>query len=223
MPERMLRHLILVPTEHERRIVGPLLASGQGASDRVELCGFGPVAAAARTCRLLCLHPARRVILVGIAGRFDDRLAVGSACRFHRVACHGIGAGSGADFMAAGALGWLQWPGDPPDPAHEIGDVLPCTTNTVPTAGRTELLLTTCAAAASDDDVRHRRRLHPEATAEDMEGFGVALACRLCATPVDIVRGISNTAGDRAKSRWRVSAALEAAAAIVLALMAEAS
>jgi len=219
----MLRHLILVPTEYERQIVGPLLAAGQGVSDRVALCGFGPVAAAARTCQLLSQTPASRVILVGIAGRLDERLTVGSASRFDQVACHGIGVGSGAEFVAAGGLGWPQWPGDPPEAGHEIGDVLPCTTKTVPTAGRSEVLLTSCAAAASDDDVRQRRRLHPEATAEDMEGFGVALACRLCKTPVDIVRGISNTAGDRDKSRWRVSAALEAAAAIALALMAEAS
>jgi futalosine hydrolase len=219
----MLRHLILVPTDYERRILDPFLGIVPDDSTRVEVCGFGPVAAAARTCRLLAGHPARRVILVGIAGRLDDRLAIGSASRFTHVACHGIGAGSGGDFMGADALGWPQWPGDPPAPAHAIGDVLPCSSNLGPPDRRRHLLLTSCAAAASEDDVRHRRRLHPDAAAEDMEGFGVALACRLCETPVDIVRGISNTAGDRERSRWRVSAALEAAAAVILSLMAEQS
>jgi futalosine hydrolase len=59
--------------------------------------------------------------------------------------------------------------------------------------------------------------------AEDMEGFGVALACRLHGVPVDIVRGISNTVGDRDKARWRVETALEAAAAVALTLMVDAS
>ena len=56
-----------------------------------------------------------------------------------------------------------------------------------------------------------------------MEGFAVAFACRLRGVPVDIVRGISNTAGDRDKSHWQVTAALEAAGRLTLQIMAEAS
>jgi hypothetical protein len=40
--------------------------------------------------------------------------------------------------------------------------------------------------------------------------------------PVDIVRGISNTAGDRDTSRWQVAAALEAAGRLARQIMAEA-
>jgi futalosine hydrolase len=219
----MLRHLILVPTDRERRIVVPHLEGGMGASRRVELCGFGLVAAAARTSQLLARDPAARVTLVGIAGRFDDRLAVGSAYRFDEVACYGVGVGSGDNFMGAEAVGWVQWPGDPADPGREIGDLTPCATAAASTAPRAGLLLSSCAAAASVDDVRQRRRLYPAAMAEDMEGFGVALACRLHGVPVDIVRGVSNTVGDRDKARWRVETALEAAAAVALTLMVDAS
>jgi futalosine hydrolase len=49
-----------------------------------------------------------------------------------------------------------------------------------------------------------------------MEGFAVAAACRLRGVPVAIVRGISNVAGDREPSRWRIDEALEAAADRVL-------
>ena len=72
-----------------------------------------------------------------------------------------------------------------------------------------------CAASADDADVRLRRTAFPEAVAEDMEAFGVALACRLAGLPLDIVRGISNTAGDRRRENWRTQTALEAVASLV--------
>ena len=43
-------------------------------------------------------------------------------------------------------------------------------------------------------------------------GPRLAAACRLRSVPVAIVRGISNVAGDREPSRWRIDEALEAAA-----------
>jgi len=216
----MPRTLILVPTQLERQVVGPLLE----AAARIVLCGFGPVAAAARTARLLEVEEPARVVLVGIAGRLDDRLAVGRAYRFEQVACHGVGVGSGADFVAAEALGWLQWPGDPDDPESStaIGDTLRCTTGAGPAAGG-GLLLSGCSASAGPADVSVRRRLFPDASAEDMEGFAVAVACRLRGVPLDIVRGISNTAGDRDPSAWRVTAALEAAADLARAVLATSS
>lgn len=48
--------------------------------------------------------------------------------------------------------------------------------------------------------------------AEDMEGFGVAIACRLWDTPLSIIRGLSNVVGDRRHTEWQVEAALRAAA-----------
>jgi futalosine hydrolase len=223
---RMLRHLILVPTEIERRRLDPILAPAAAQGCRVALCGFGPVAAAARTAQLLAEHAPERVLLVGIAGRVAECLAVGAAYHFDRVACFGVGAGSGGEFMPAGAMGWPQWPGDADDatPARggqigdEIGDLMPCSVG-----GRADLLLTVCAAAANAEDVRLRTQAFPDATAEDMEGFAVAFACRLRGVPVGIVRGISNTAGDRDKSHWQVAAAVEAAGRLALQVMAEAS
>lgn len=201
--------LILVPTERERRVVAPRLT----IHGRLELCGFGLVASAARTAMLLADSGAARVVLVGIAGRLDDRLAIGSAWQFDRVACHGIGAGTGTAFVPAGTLGWPQWPGDPPSPALAIGDELPCAAAGSGGGERPpRLLLSVAAAAADPGDVAARLALFPTAQAEDMEGFAVAAACRLRGVPVDIVRGISNAAGDREPSRWSVDEALEAAA-----------
>ena len=208
----MPRHLILIPTERERRRIGSLLAGPDAGDTVTELCGFGIAAAAARTAALVAsLRPAH-VVLLGIAGALDDRLAIGTAARFDAVACHGIGAGSGQAFIPAATLGWRQWPGEPDDPGSAIGDVIPCAAP-VRAGLRTErLLLTVTAAAASPEDVRHRKGIFPEASAEEMEGFGVALACRLADVPCTIVRGISNVAGDRDTTRWRVDEAVEAAA-----------
>lgn len=223
----MPRHLILVPTEMERRILDPLLPPAMEPGRRVALCGFGPVAAAARTAHLLAEHAPERVLLVGIAGRLDDRLAIGAAYRFARVACFGVGAGSGSEFVPAEALGWQQWPGDAdgttPRIGDQIGDLFSCAPGGTAGGGRADLLLTVCAAAASAEDVRLRTQTFPGAAAEDMEGFAVALACRLRGVPVDIVRGISNTAGDRDKSHWQVADALESAGRLALQIMAEAS
>jgi len=228
----MPRHLIIVPTDLERRELAPLLG-GDGAT--VALCGFGIVAAAARTAQLVARERPERVILAGIAGRYDDDPAgddepgaapvagpaVGAAACFDAVACHGIGVGTGDRFTAAAALGWPQWPGDPPDPTAAIGDRITCRLPRSADVPRAGVLLTVAASSADADDARLRRMLFPAAVAEDMEGFAVALACRLAGVPCTIVRGISNVAGDRDKTRWQTTAALAAAAGLVRRLLAE--
>ena len=55
------------------------------------------------------------------------------------------------------------------------------------------------------------RRTRTGALAEDMEAFGVALACRLHGARLTVVRGVSNRAGDRDVGRWRIGEALEEA------------
>ena len=206
--------LVIVPTEPERRLLAPALAGGLGPASRIELCGFGPVAAAARTAALIAAYAPARVLLVGIAGRLDARLDIGAAYRFDRVACYGVGAGSGDGFVPAEALGWSQWLGDPADPAAVVGDMIHLPMDVVGRGLAHGLLLTVCAASATAEDVARRTKLFPAAVAEDMEGFAVALACRLAGVPLTIIRGISNTAGDRDHSRWRVPEALAAAAAL---------
>ena len=210
-------HLLLVPTAGERRVVEHVMGSGHSGRLRIELCGFGPIAAAARTAHLLATLEPASVMLVGIAGAMDDRLLVGQAYRFGEVFSYGVGVGTGSDFQQASSLGWPQWPGNPSAGQQAIGDriVRPGTT-----AGN--VLLTACAASAGPADVALRRELIPDAVAEDMEGFGVAVACALAGAPWTIIRGISNRAGDRDHSHWCVEPALEAAAALALETLAEA-
>lgn len=212
--------MILIPTEFERQIIGPSLAAvadrkatdGQVASIQqrpIELCGFGPVAAAALTTRLITEFKPSSVVLVGIAGTYDDAATVGQAFVFDSVSCYGIGVGSGTEFQPAAQLGWPQV--DTP----RISDSIACESN----GDRPRQLLTVCAAAAVADDVLQRRRIFPDAVAEDMEGFGVAMACSLADIPLTIVRGISNVAADRDKSRWQIRSALDAAAKLTVQLL----
>lgn len=217
-----MRTLILVPTDLERRVLDPLVTPALGRDGRVELCGFGPVAAAARTALVVGRHKPARVLLVGIAGRLDEQLSLAAAYYFSQVACFGVGVGSGDQFLPAGVVGWPQWPGDAADGSPAIGDVIDLGT-TAASAAADRLLLTACAASATPADVQARRQVYPAAVAEDMEGFAVAFACRLAGVPCQVVRGISNTAGDREQGRWQTQAALEAAGRLAAEVIAEGS
>lgn len=213
--------LVLVPTAVEQRRI-----EDHGGFDAglglVALCGFGPIAAAARTAELLTILRPSRVVLVGIAGTYEpDLLPIGRALAFDAVAVEGIGAGEGRDLVGPAALGFPQWPGGGGAEAIHDRIVLAAGRASGPGASpdpaslrdpaRTALLLSTCAASASAQQAALRRERFPEALAEDMEGFAVALACALAGVPCQIVRGISNVVGDRDPAHWRIPAALAAA------------
>ena len=209
--------LLLVPTALEAARLDDL-GGLRDALSIVELCGFGPVAAAARTAALLERLRPRRALLLGIAGSFDEAAHPrGTALCFGRVAIEGVGAGEGEHLVPPAALGFPQWPA--PGASPRDVDVLPLARP--PGCAREELglLLTTCAASADSAQAQLRRRRHPQALAEDMEGFGVALACTQAGVPLAIVRGLSNRVGERDPAQWRIPAALAAARTLALELL----
>lgn len=179
---------------------------------RVELCGFGPIAAAARTSALIAALRPKNVILIGIAGAYDiDANPNGSALSFGSVAIDGIGAGEGDDFLGPRKLGFPQWPGSPETTGavhEELG-----------LAGDGPQLLTTPSASGSARESARRTKRFPSAVAEDMEGFAVALACAMAKTNLHIIRGISNEVGLRNPAEWRIPAALGEARRLTLELL----
>lgn len=226
--------MVLVPTEFESERLarlGPLLPVNRHPSQAI--CGFGPISAAARaTERVMAIWP-DRVLLVGIAGTYDpESLPVGTACEFGHVGCDGVGVGMGKGHRSAAELGW---------PQRRTADLTRAGASTrngrhgpqsdvieLPTSGENVEpprripvlsegpgLLTVCSASASPEEARLRQTRHPAARAEDMEGFGVALACQMLGVPLRIVRGISNVAGDRNPAGWEVDQALVAAISLV--------
>ena len=218
----MSRTLFLIPTQTEFDVLQLHLAPGVGADDAVELCGFGLVASAARAAQLIAERKPQRVLLVGIAGTLNSELSVGEATAFRHVACCGVGVGTGADFVPAGTLGWHQFRGrvavhNPDAPEITVGDSLELQGSGQLSAKlRLRTLLSVTAASANPQEAGIRRARFPDAVAEDMEGFGVAVACRLAGVPLEIIRGISNAAGDREKERWQIETALEAAGELAL-------
>jgi futalosine hydrolase len=202
--------LVLVPTERERQHLAA--QPGFAVDAPCELCGFGPVAAAAHTATVIARHRPDRVVLLGIAGTYDTvALPVESAAVFGSVTMHGVGVGAGAGFISAAALGFHHWREDqhPPPDVDELSLSIPVAAAVGPLLAST--LLTCCTASADTAEANLRRRQHPNVTAEDMEGYGVALACRLAEVPLAIARGISNEVGDRGVTRWRIREALDAA------------
>jgi futalosine hydrolase len=207
--------LVLVPTDLE---LASLVELGglDGGLAIVRTCGFGPVAAAARTAGCIAeLHPAR-VLLVGIAGTYDARvLALGQAVEFDSVALDGIAAGDRGASIGAESKRFAQWPGS--------GSLAPIHDRIALGAPRggapSRMLLSVCAASSSREQADARRRRFDGAIAEDMEAFGVALACALDGVPLRVVRGVSNLAGDGDHSRWQIARALESARELALGIL----
>ena len=199
--------LILIPTTFESDLIESQLADYLGANNVAIIhCGFGPVAAAAVATEAVINHRPKRVILLGIAGAYlstENNLTVGHAYRFGTVTVDGIGVGAGNAFQSAHDLGWSQFAGD--QHRRPINDTIELGTDS------SDRLLTVCAASATPAQADLRQQRYG-AAAEDMEGFAVAMACRLQDVPLEIIRGISNVAGDRDKSNWRIKDALNSAA-----------
>jgi futalosine hydrolase len=216
----MTSWLILVPTAVELQHL-PLhfLNVIERKGGAIELCGFGPVVAAARAASLVDVHQPQQVVLCGIAGSLGESLQVANAYRFDSVACYGVGVGCGQSYRSASSVGWRQWPGDGAGQASSspIDDVIDLSKSRSSTEQR--LLLTACAASQDDSDVALKREAYPLAQAEDMEGFAVAAACQLAGVPLSVVRGISNRAGDREHCNWKIAEAMLAAAALVEEMM----
>ena len=209
-------NLILIPTPMEEDFARRQLENHL-PDWTIQTVGFGLVAAAANTSRWIHQYQPERVLLIGIAGSYDElRCPVATAARFDEVICDGIGVGTDQHFRSAGQMGWDQWHASSTGPP--IGDRISLQTapfQDLPSAGG---LVSACAASANIDEAVQRQRRYPTATAEDMEGFGVAVATTLASVPLQVVRGISNLAGNRNLSHWKTEEALTAACDIAVQL-----
>ena len=213
-------NLLLVPTEFEwdhlsKQIPGSVRLGGDsvGVTESetlsVRICGFGPIAAAARAAALIGELKPSRVVLAGIAGTYRESLRVGSAYEFDSVSSHGVGVGSGNEFVTAGEMGWRQFH-DSTRPDLNLTDTLEL--SPISKATSAGMLLTCCSGSADLQDAAIKKSKFPGAVAEDMEAFGVAVSCTIAGVPLSVIRGISNRAGDRDHAGWKVGEALAAAA-----------
>jgi futalosine hydrolase len=175
---------------------------------RVAAVGVGPAAAAAGTARLLALaeaagRPHRAVINAGVAGAFPGRAGIGATVIATRTIAADLGAESPGGFLPIERLGFgtSTYEADPELfallakalPEALAGDVLTLSTvtGTAETAAR--------LAAA-----------YPAASAEAMEGYGVATAAAAAGLPFVELRTTSNAIGPRDRQAWRLAEALTA-------------
>ncbi len=180
----------------------------EGPHVRLEICGFGPVAAGVRASQLIAQQSPDHVILLGIAGAFQE-LTLGEATPFEKVSMADIGARRDGRVLSPLELQLPQWQSDEQDNATAVWESIRfCPSHQLSPIRE---LLTVAAASGSPLDAESRLARFPGALAEDMEGFSVALACQLANCPLSIIRGISNYAGDRNVAGWRIDEAMEAA------------
>jgi len=167
----------------------------------VEPVGVGPASAAAGTARLLATGHYRAVISAGIAGGFPGRAPVGSTVIGARSIAADLGAESPDGFLPVEELGFgrSRLDGDPALikgllealPAAILGDVL-----------------TLATVTGTHHTAARLRDRFPDAVAEAMEGFGVAVAAG--GLPFAEVRTISNPIGPRDRAAWRLKEAFAA-------------
>lgn len=176
-----------------------------GADSRhvvVATVGVGPAAAAAGTARLLATGEYRGVVSAGIAGGFAGRAPVGSIVLATRSIAADLGAEApGGGFLPVEELGFgASVVRADPTLVKEMAAALP--------AAVTGDVLTLATVTGTAETASALAGRHPDAVAEAMEGFGVAVAA--AGLPFAELRAISNPIGPRDRAAWRLAEALEA-------------
>ncbi|MEU7798522.1 futalosine hydrolase [Micromonospora arborensis] len=184
--------------------------------------GVGPAVAGAATARLLALaeaagRPYRAVVSAGVAGGFAGQAEVGDTVLGTASIAADLGAESPDGFIPIDELGMplaLLGAGSvvraDPGLLAALRAALPAATT-----GPVLTVSTVTGTAASTEELRRR---HPEAVAEAMEGYGVAVAAAQAGVPFAELRTISNPIGPRDRNAWRLREALTALTAAAPAL-----
>lgn len=206
--------LVATAVSAEAEAVRAGLTAGRAVT--VAPVGVGLAAAAAGTARLLALaeaagHPYQAVVSAGIAGGFEGRAAVGSVVVATRTVAADLGAESPDGFLPLDELGFgeISVTADP---------VLVKTLSAALPHAVTGAVLTVNTVTGTTGTTLALSARHPDAVAEAMEGYGVAVAAAQAGVPFAELRTISNPIGPRDRAAWRLGdafAALTTAAAVL--------
>jgi len=159
----------------------------------VLVTGMGPVNAAHTLTRRLCEAPVQRVISCGIGGAYRDVGAVAFA--------------SSEQFADLGA--------DSPGGFIDLGCSPELPLDIVPREGGVKFV--TVSLCTGTDERAAEIVARTGAVVESMEGAAIAQVAQAMGCLVGEVRGISNRAGLRERSSWRIPGAIEAAEEALLA------
>lgn len=200
--------LIVTAVDAEAAAVRHGLTATPGTPPEVVAVGVGAAVAAAATSRQLALaasagRPYQGVLSVGIGGGFAGRIDLGQTTVATRSVAADLGAQSPDGFLSLDELGFGSAVAATDERLTSwLRAALP---QAVPGAVLTVNTVTGSAATAATLADRY-----PDATAEAMEGFGVAVAARLFGLPFAELRTISNPVGPRDRAAWRIPPALAA-------------
>ncbi|WP_449241001.1 futalosine hydrolase [Desulfoscipio gibsoniae] len=179
-----------------------------GNSDKgfdVLAAGVGSVAVAVSTAKMLVNTQYGLVVSAGIGGGFPGRAEVGSLVLADKIVAADLGVETSEGFSCLDELGLgatcIQVnPGLLQDMAEALlAAGLPVQIGPV---------LTVSTVTGTLDSAAELAKRVPGATAEAMEGYGVAVAAHEQGVPVLELRAISNLVGPRDRAAWRIKEAL---------------
>ncbi len=197
--------LVVTAVEAEQRAV----QLGLTGDERFHIVagGVGAPAAAAATSALLARpHSYKLVLAAGIAGGFHGRAPVGSLAVAERIIAADLGAETADGFLSLDELGFGS-ASLAVDAARSQAVAEALSAAALPCALGSILTVNTVTGTA-ERALKLQQRI-PEAVAEAMEGYGVAMAAHMQGLPVMELRAISNPVGPRDRAAWRIREALD--------------
>jgi futalosine hydrolase len=173
--------------------------------------GVGPVNAAFALTKFLSESRAEAVLVCGVGGAYPDSgLAVGDVVCAESEVYGDLGAESPEGFLDMEALGFPVIEAELP-----LYNRLPL--DLFPAARRVPFV--TCATCTGSRETASRLATRTGGAVESMEGAALVHVARRMGVRVGEVRGISNTVGDRDRSRWRIPEAAAAARAALVSFL----
>jgi futalosine hydrolase len=191
-----------VPSEKEAVLRGLHGAAGFD----VLAGGVGPAAAAASTAAALASARYGLVVCAGIAGGFTGRAEVGSLVVANEIVAADLGAQTPEGFRSLDELGFGS------TRVSVDASLVTRVTAALRTAGlpvTTGPILSVSTVTGTAATALELASRVPGATAEAMEGYGVAAAAQVFSVPILEIRAISNPVGPRDRASWRIQEALD--------------
>lgn len=200
-----LRVLVMTAVAAEREAVIRGLC-GDHRFD-VLVAGVGPIAAAVNTAKALASGEYNLVISAGIAGGFAGRAEIGSIVVANEIIAADLGVETPEGFRSLDELGFgstrIQVDACL---VRQVADAL----NTAGLSINIGPVLTVSTVTGTDATAKELAARVQGATAEAMEGYGVAVAALDRGLPILEIRTISNLVGTRDRAAWRIGDALDA-------------
>ncbi|WP_092482318.1 futalosine hydrolase [Desulfoscipio geothermicus] len=213
-----MRVLVLTAVSAEREAVLRGLR-GDRRFD-VLIVGVGPVSAAVNTAKALVTNDYGLVVSAGIGGGFPGKAEVGSLVVANEIVAADLGVETSEGFSSLDELGF--GPTRIQVDASLVNSVVEALTAAKFPVEIGPVLTVSTVTGTAESAAELAARV-PGATAEAMEGYGVAFAATNdLGIPILELRAISNLVGPRDRAAWRIKEALdilESASSVLLEVL----